>query len=57
MAGNNPGRGPVHVVLPGEPPELAAGAAQALLRILAKAYEKQEGDACEASGVPETPDR
>jgi hypothetical protein len=61
MAGSNPGREPgresVKVVLPGEPPALTTLAAQALLRILVKAWEKQEGDACEALGAPETPDR
>ena len=51
MAGNTPGRAPVNVVLPGEPPALTPGAAQVLLRILVKAYEKQEGDACEAPGA------
>jgi hypothetical protein len=43
MAGNNPGREPVNVVLPGEPPALTTGAAQALLRILVKVWEEQEG--------------
>jgi hypothetical protein len=61
MAGSNPGREPgresVKVVLPGEPPALTPGAAQVLLRILVKAYEKQEGHACEASGAPQAPDR
>jgi hypothetical protein len=57
MAGNDPGRAPVHVVLPGEPPALTAGAAQVLLRILVNACEKQEGDAREAPGAPGTPDR
>ena len=61
MAGSNPGREPgresVKVVLPGEPPALTPGAAQVLLRILVKAWEQQEGDARDAPGAPEEPDR
>lgn len=37
-------RPPVKVILPEEPPELTPAAAQGLLKILMKAYEKQVAD-------------
>jgi hypothetical protein len=56
MAGSDSGREPVKVLLPADLPVLTPGAARALLRILVKAREKQDGDAYEALGAPEALD-
>ncbi len=40
---NSDSRGkPIKVILPPEPPELTPAAARALLRVLVKAYERQQ---------------
>ena len=56
MAGSDSGREPLNVILPAEPPVVTPAAARALLKILVKAREKQDGKAWEAPGARETRD-
>jgi hypothetical protein len=57
MADSDSRRKPIKVILPPEPPELTPAAARALLKVLVKAYERQQaGEAAKEPAASETGD-